>query len=241
MDYEFVKAELVRWAGAEDNIRAILITGSAARGQTDALSDLDIELYVRDAWPLFTQGAWYERLGDVLVVEALANPERIPTRLVYYVGGKLDFGIAYASSLTGSHHARPFEVLVDKDGVASALAVDAAKEASLCSDIAMMRAWDTNQNLLRMTELGHKARYGLSYDTWFLGKHLQRWADHDVVADVKRCFAKFDTSQIAEALVSSTDLFEKLAVTTGRAIAAPLFNNGKVRAEVDNILARRLA
>jgi predicted nucleotidyltransferase len=57
MDYEFVKSELARWAEAEDNIRAILITGSAGCGETDDLSDLDIELYVRDPEPLLSETA----------------------------------------------------------------------------------------------------------------------------------------------------------------------------------------
>jgi aminoglycoside 6-adenylyltransferase len=69
-------------------------------------------------------------LGDVLVVEALPNPEWIPTRLVYYVGGKLDFGIANVRSLASSHYARPFEVLVDKDDVASTLIAAAAEETT---------------------------------------------------------------------------------------------------------------
>jgi aminoglycoside 6-adenylyltransferase len=263
MDYESVKAELVRWAVTEDNIRAILITGSTARGLGDALSDLDIELYVRNPEPLLTDTEWYETLGDVLVVEALPNPGWIPTRLVYYVGGKLDFGIADATFLTASHHTRPIEVLVDKDGATKALSIDVAHEVNLCSEedffevlnwfwagalmcakavsrnepwMAITRSWEANQNLLRMIEWDHKARYGLSYETWFLGKHLQRWADPEVFAEVERCFARFDTDAIAEALNASMDLFERLAVRTGQAIAAPSFNHGKVRAEVHTIL-----
>jgi aminoglycoside 6-adenylyltransferase len=166
--------------------------------------------------------------------------------------------------LAGSHHARPFEVIVDKDGVVSTILAAAAEATTSYSEenffeivhwfwagtlmcakavardelwIAMTRTFDTNQNLLRMIEWDHKLRYGWSYDTWFGGKYFRRWADLDVVSDVERCFAKMGTTEMAEALVFSMDLFERLAVRTGQTIAAPIFNHGKVRAEVHTILA----
>jgi aminoglycoside 6-adenylyltransferase len=267
MDYELVKADLVRWATAEDNIRAILITGSGARGQMDDLSDLDVELYVRDPAPLLSDGSWYERLGDVLVVEALPNPGWIPTRLVYYVGGKLDFGIAAAESLANSEHTRPLEVLVDKDGAGADLTVapDGRSgppslaefdevvhwfwaEALMCARaiarqepwIAMLRGWNANQNLLRMVEWDHKVRYGWAYDTWWQGKHLSTWADPCVVDDLARCFAHLDTTELAVALSYTITMFEEVATRTAEAIVVAVFDHARARAEVQAILAQRL-
>ena len=58
-------------------MRLVVVTGSFARGDHDELSDLDIELYVRETHPLLEETAWFERFGEVLVTEALENPDGI--------------------------------------------------------------------------------------------------------------------------------------------------------------------
>jgi predicted nucleotidyltransferase len=122
VDQQRVLDDVVAWATNDPNVRLVLVTGSFARGDHDELSDLDIELYVRETHPLLEETAWYERFGEVLVTEALENPEWCPTRLVYYFDGKIDFMIAPVRSLSeGAEYDGPYLVPVDKDGRADRL------------------------------------------------------------------------------------------------------------------------
>ena len=125
MDHQRVLAKVVEWASADDNIRAVVLTGSMARGveHTDEWSDLDIELYVDDPARLLDDDSWYATFGKVLAVEALPNPGAHPTRLLYLVDGKIDFTVAPATSLRTTRYVRPFRVLIDKDKKAIDLAV----------------------------------------------------------------------------------------------------------------------
>ncbi|MBV9173038.1 MAG: aminoglycoside 6-adenylyltransferase [Chloroflexi bacterium] len=50
------------------------------------------------------------------------------------------------------------------------------------------------QQLLRMLEWDHKARYGWAYDTWSRGKRLKEWIDPDVLADLDPCWSGFGTA-----------------------------------------------
>lgn len=122
MDQESAVEEITRWALADDNIRAVVLTGSIARGDQDDLSDVDIELYLRDPSDLLNRRDWYNRFGDLLAVEELPNPGWVPTRLLYLVDGKIDFAIGDLGSFGASTYSRPFRVLVDKDRRADALA-----------------------------------------------------------------------------------------------------------------------
>jgi predicted nucleotidyltransferase len=122
MDQKRVLDDVVAWATDDPNVRLLLVTGSFARGEHDDLSDLDIELYVRETDPLLEESAWYERFGRVLVTEALENPDWHPTRLVYYVDGKIDFMVAPVLALAeGVSYDGPYLVLVDKDARANRL------------------------------------------------------------------------------------------------------------------------
>jgi aminoglycoside 6-adenylyltransferase len=267
MDYGWVRAELAVWAAGEENVRAVVVTGSVARGADDGLSDLDVEVYVRDGAPLLSTPGWYERFGEVLVVEALPNPGSVPTRLVYYRGGKIDFSVV-AVDRPPPRHDRPFVVLVDKDGSLADRAAVAGPATGVggvpCSPselretdhwfwaaalmcaravvrrepwVASGRLRDAQSNLLRMVEWDHKARYGWSYETWFLGKHLRDWADADVVDALGGCFARLDESEIVEALVAAVELFVRLSDRTSGNLGMAEFHHAQVRAELDRILA----
>src|SRR3954452_21291223 len=122
MDHKRVLDDVVAWATADPNIRLLVVTGSFARGDHDDLSDLDVELYVRDTQTLLEETAWYERFGPVVVTEELENPGWHPTRLVYYVDGKIDFMIAPMVALAeGVGYDGPYRVVVDKDARANRL------------------------------------------------------------------------------------------------------------------------
>lgn len=260
MDNDRALAEILEWATADQNVRAVVVTGSTARGseQTDRLSDLDVELYVDEPQRLLDSTSWYEQFGTVLVVEALPNPDWHPTRLIYYRGGKVDFAIAPTAALAEATFVRPFRVLLDKDGLTAGLAIIASPSQPPDADdflqcvhwfyaaalmgvkcvvrnepwMAKFRDWDLKRELLRMIEWDHKARYGWSYETWFNGKYLDRWVDGDVRARLDACWANFTVTESAAALRESVDLFDHLSTRTADLLGLEPFDASPVRAEV---------
>lgn len=267
MEHERVLDDVCAWASEEENVRLAVLTGSAARG-ADALtplSDLDVELYVRDPAPLLDGRDWYRRFGRVLVVEELENPGWHPTRLVHYVDGKIDFMVAPKSAAAGGvAYARPYRVLVDKDGLAGRLTAGPepatspprAAEFEACIDdffaaalmcakcvardepwMAKVRDWDLKQELLRMLAWDHRARHGWSYDTWHAGGHLREWMDPDLADAVSACWAGFPVAEAGRALAASVSLFSMLGRRTAAALGLEPFDDAPVRREVDRILA----
>ena len=126
-------SRLMTWAETDDNIRAVIQTGSSSRGpdQADRFSDRDIEIIARETAPLLADDAWIHDVGQVMVAEYLDNGPNDPhTRLVFFEGGrKIDFSIAGRSRLdemteTGQLndlYERGYWVLLDKDGLAARL------------------------------------------------------------------------------------------------------------------------
>jgi aminoglycoside 6-adenylyltransferase len=107
--------ETLRWitdrASGNDAIRALVVTGSVAAGTADEWSDLDVEMFTRHPARLLDDDQWYAAFGEVLVVEALPNPDWYPTRLVHYVDGKIDFAITPADGVGEYQYERPFRIL----------------------------------------------------------------------------------------------------------------------------------
>jgi aminoglycoside 6-adenylyltransferase len=221
---------------------------------------------VREPFTLLDDASWYERFGEVLAVEALPNPGWHPTRLVYYAGAKADFLVAPVDALGDRSYVRPFEVLIDKDGLASRLAVVAPQDheppdaatfseclnwfyaaALMCAKcivrhepwMAKCRDWDLKCQLLRMIEWDHKARYGWTYETWFNGKHLTEWADPDVRSTLEECWSGFAVPDLAGTLLASFDLFDQLATRTAPAVGLAPSETSRVRNEMLSILQSR--
>lgn len=249
----------------EKDVRLAVLTGSFAAGvATDSFSDLDIELYVRDDRSLLRSAGWYRQFGDVLVVEALPSRGWHPTRLVYYVGGKIDFMIARESALDrGITYSRPYRVLVDKDGLGRRLSKNAVGSgnppterdylrcvnwfyaaALMCAKCvvrrdpwaAKYRDWDLKCQLLLMITWDHKVRYGWDYDTRFRGRRLRDWADDDVAQDLAGCWGTFSEESIEAALMASVKLFERLNSPTASALGVDPFDSTAVQAEICRIL-----
>ena len=267
MEHERVLQEIVDWARADENIRAVVLSGSAALGDSylDELSDLDVELYVRAPELLLDDSSWYARFGEVLVVEALTNPGWNPTRLVYYVGGKVDFMVGSVGALGEDSYDRPFCVLVDKDDLAIQLTTTGAEWAPpgpeqfhecanrlyaaalmwanyLVRDepwSAKIRDWDAKQELLKMIEWDHKARYGAQFETWFGGKRFNQWVDADVRASLERCWSGFGLAESAAALVATVELFEQLRSRTADTLGIKTMVTDRVRHEIAAIMAKR--
>jgi len=130
--YVTLLARITEWAEGDDNIRALVLTGSAARGldATDRFSDRDIEIIARDRYPLLSSDAWFHDFAPVWVAQALDNGDAFDTRLVFFAGGqKVDFTIADRTRIEvmiragrlDDLYARGFDVLLDKDGLTADL------------------------------------------------------------------------------------------------------------------------
>ena len=264
MDRSQAIDQLLAWAAHDDNIRAVVATGSFAGGTMDPYSDLDIELYVDEPAHLLDQNEWYRQFGSVLVVEALENEGWNPTRLVYYAGGKIDFTIIATSLLQrGVEFVRPFRVLLDKDsrGEAfqsvplpatqpptgeeflarvnqfyAALIMWAKQLARGDVWAAKIRDWESKEQLLRILEWDHKSRRGWSYDTWHLGIRMQEWVDPGLLPALAATWCSADAEESRQAIRSSLAIFDALSSRTAQVLGYPQFDSTSVRDEVEQLL-----
>ena len=84
--------KVVAWANREDAIRAVVVTGSLARGDgsTDVFSDLDVQIIATDYARYIADDSWLDELGEVWIRFPLH--EDAPYRLVWFADGtKVDF------------------------------------------------------------------------------------------------------------------------------------------------------
>jgi aminoglycoside 6-adenylyltransferase len=267
VNHDEILSRLDVWVRDDDNIRAAVVTGSLARGQGDELSDVDLELYVREPAALLATDDWYRRFGDVLVVEALPNAGWNPTRLVYYVDGKIDFTVmACETARRTEASSRASLVLVDKDAMLDRLAPDAIHSvmrptqsefdtcnnwfyaaAIMCAKClvrdelwsAKFRDTDAKAQLLRMIEWDHKARYGWSYDTWHNASHMHEWMDDDIVEALDACWAGLAAEPATSALRATVTLFGKINARTASTLGLEPFDSAAAAAEVQRILSLR--
>ena len=122
--------EISAWAERRPDIRTLILTGSYARNEADALSDLDIELFVTDP-QRYTEGDhWMSEIGNVWVYILEQTNDGHPTRLIIFEGGaKVDFTFypvkvlaeRIESQKLPADHERGYRVLLDRDGLASRL------------------------------------------------------------------------------------------------------------------------
>lgn len=261
MNYEFALQSVLEWASHDANVRAVVLTGSAASASDHPLSDRDIELHVRDTSPLEADDSWWAGLGTVLAVERLEDGDDHPTRLVYYVGGKLDFTLMVGSEATGQYD-RPFTVLLDKDGSTESFSVrpkqpeipdqDAFDECcNWASAAALMPAkaivrdepWsvmtrdaDLKAELLRMIEWDHVIRYGTDRDVRYLGTRMRQWMDTDIQARLDRSWATFHGDNRG-ALLTTVELFADLADRVASQARLSDFHHPAVLEEMKGILS----
>lgn len=261
MDYDRVLATLLAWANRTDAVRSVVLTGSAAAASDHPLSDRDLELHVRNREILERDDSWWNTLGAVLAVERLENGDDQPTRLVYYVGGKIDFTLVEICDERGNYD-RPFTVLLDKDGDAARFRIDApsheavdqeafteclnwgyAAALMIAKAIVRNEPWtvkvrdsDLKNELLRIIEWDHRARYGDTVDVRHLGARMRSWMDVDVQRRLQLCWASFDLSDSRRALLESVDLFRDLSSRTATTAKLKDFDHGALQAEIKSIL-----
>jgi aminoglycoside 6-adenylyltransferase len=268
VEHAAVLRNVVLWAAGDENVRAVVLEGSLARddGSVDDYSDLDIRLYVDEPELLLHSREWFEQFGDVLVVEALANPGWYPTRLVYYVDGKIDFLIAPTSSLANRERfGRRVRVLVDKDRLTATIAQGDAAAPSLPDEEsylicvhefyaaalmyarmlvrgepikAKFRDWDMKTRLFAMIEWDHIARFGRDRNVQPLGAHFREWADADVLDHLDRCWSA-GLAPSRDALSSTVSLFTMASERVAREVALPEFDAAAVIGEIERIATAR--
>ena len=66
--------------------------------------------------------------------------------------------------------------------------------------------------LLKIIEMCSESKNHV--DVWHDGRFLDRWAEKEVLADLEKCFAHYDKKDIISALLSTEELFSRLASQT---------------------------
>ena len=118
--------QIIAWASREKAIRAVVITGSLARGDgsTDAYSDLDAQIITTDINRYTSDDSWLDTLGEVWIRFPLGKD--VPYRLVWFEGGiKVDFQFIHFGSIRAiiqrgelsAEYQRGYIVALDKDGL----------------------------------------------------------------------------------------------------------------------------
>lgn len=165
---------IMAWAQATANVRALIMTGSRARGdgRVDEFSDLDIEIIADDPEPLMRDDAWWRAFGRVLVHLPTIIRPRLETRLVFYEGGmKVDFSICgreRVSVMVDAYvlnrlYERGYRVLLDKDGITGRL--PAATGSFVPNELPAQAEFDAVVNEFWF-EAAHIPRYILRGDLW---------------------------------------------------------------------------
>lgn len=122
---------IANWARENDDIRALVVTGSLARhdGTTDKFSDLDLEVIVRNLSRFTANDNWLHDFDDVWI--RLPLNQDLPYRLVWFRGGvKVDFQFRPVSDILPmkpgadlpDEYMRGYQVVLDKDQLFRGLA-----------------------------------------------------------------------------------------------------------------------
>ncbi len=80
--------------------------------------------------------------------------------------------------------------------------------AKMSSDCYMQRL------LLRMIEWHARAKHGWNYDTWFRGRFFEKWADPQVLRQMRDVFSYYDEADSRRGLLAAMGLFRTVALET---------------------------
>lgn len=75
--------------------------------------------------------------------------------------------------------------------------------------------------LLRMVEWYTRACHGWTYDTWFRGRFLEKWADPEVVAQMRNVFSHYEEVDVKRGLLAVMSMFRKIAMDTAARLEYP--------------------
>lgn len=119
---------IINWAKSQDDIRAVIVTGSLSRndGSVDEWSDLDVELVCTELTPSRLSADWVADIGEVWI--CFPADKQSHFRLIWFTGGhKVDFQLQtvaekQAMITTGKlsdEYKRGYNVALDKDNLYS--------------------------------------------------------------------------------------------------------------------------
>ncbi len=120
---------IVRWGVGDDRVRTLVLTGSRARGDADALSDHDVAVFATDPDALAADDGWYAAFAPMLVCLPLGDGGDAARLVIYEGGQKVDFSLLpvvdldrlAGAALLPDPYDRAYRVLLDKDGLAGRL------------------------------------------------------------------------------------------------------------------------
>ena len=130
--------QLVTWAGARDDVRAVILTSTRAVPGTrlDAYSDYDVVLVVADVSAMLDNASWLDVFGEVLitywdplVTESATGAQHVGSITNYTDGLKIDFSLwslQWYADLTAGPQPHPefdagYRVVLDKDDLTTDL------------------------------------------------------------------------------------------------------------------------
>jgi aminoglycoside 6-adenylyltransferase len=228
-------ARVVTWASSRDDIHAVALVGSRARGDADEYSDHDFVLVVDDPEPYLRSVEWVRAIGEPLAsfAEPAATGGIDERRVLFADGADADFSllpVERVAEVLGREDvapvlARGVRVLLDKRGLADAFAprpVPAASEdVDALANEFWYRALLTTRKLRRgeiyvavqgcncgLRPLLERAIARQSDDAWHAGRFFERWADPELARRFAATVATHET--VADAIAAACDLFAEL-------------------------------
>jgi len=123
-----VLEKIIDWAKQNNNVIALIMTGSQAKKKVDEFSDYDIEIIAKNPEEFAKTNEWFNKFGKVVVFLPFDEGQDYPTRLIIYEdGAKVDFTLADESRLDrlkerlDDLYERGYKVLLDKTGITKEL------------------------------------------------------------------------------------------------------------------------
>jgi aminoglycoside 6-adenylyltransferase len=234
--------QVAGWARAHDDVQAVLLVGSQARIDTpaDALSDVDLALFVDDPERYLRYSGWLGSFGEPLLTfpEPTAVGGFEERRVLFRDGLEVDFSILPAAVAKAPPPeaqavlARGFFILYDGIGL-PALETAAITPRPLPSqerldqlsnDFWYHVLWGAKK--LRRGELLLAKQECDCYlterivelvrwraqdeDTWHGYRFFERWAGQQTLVALRPIFARYDSADIGRALRAKGELFGDL-------------------------------
>ncbi len=214
--------QLTHWAEKNQNIRALILTGSRANPNAfvDLLSDYDVEVFVAKLDPFLKSDEWLATFGAILACwpPSPAKKDQRVTRLALFDDGiRIDFQIATAEMLKQmlqlaqlpASYDNGYTILLDKDGLTESIPLPTYKAyqptkpmqeeyLSVVHDF----WWDSTyvaKSLWRAVNPNKQGR-------WF-----KRYLDPETWREIKSTFAGAAIEENWQALFNMTALFRRIA------------------------------
>jgi tRNA(adenine34) deaminase len=88
------RARLCSWADAHEDIRALILVGSHARGEARAESDIDLIVVCADREPYLAGDAWLQSLGSIRSLNTKRHGALTSRRVIFEEWGEVELSLA---------------------------------------------------------------------------------------------------------------------------------------------------